>query len=91
MPLLASRAVNLSERQVYPLVTPRLSAFRHAPSPLCDQQRASRCRSRYICWHLQRRMRQMETVPHGTYRRTKQTVTAPIDSHNWLHKHGRTP
>jgi hypothetical protein len=33
---------------------------------------------RYIRWHLQRRMNQMETVPHGTFLRSKQTVTVAI-------------
>jgi predicted ArsR family transcriptional regulator len=30
---------------------------------------------RYIRWHLQRRMNHIETVPHGTFLRSKQTVT----------------
>jgi integrase len=43
---------------------------------------------RYIRWHLQRRMNQMETVPHGTFLRSKQTVTVAIEFLNWLHDHG---
>lgn len=43
---------------------------------------------RYIRWHLQRRMNQMETVPHGTFLRSKQTVTVAIELLNWLHDHG---
>lgn len=42
---------------------------------------------RYIRWHLQRRMNQMETVPHGTFLRSKQTVTVAIEFLNWLHDH----
>lgn len=45
---------------------------------------------RYIRWHLQRRMNQMETVPHGTFLRSKQTVTVAIEFLNWLHDHGLT-
>lgn len=45
---------------------------------------------RYIRWHLQRRMNQMETVPHGTFLRSKQTVTVAIEFLNWLHNHGLT-
>jgi len=45
---------------------------------------------RYIRWHLQRRMNQMETVPHGTFLRSKQTVTVAIEFVNWLHDHGIT-
>lgn len=43
---------------------------------------------RYIRWHLQRRMNQMEIVPHGTFLRSKQTVTVAIEFLNWLHDHG---
>jgi hypothetical protein len=45
---------------------------------------------RYMRWHLQRRMNQMETVPHGTFLRSKQTVTVAIEFLNWLHDHGLT-
>jgi hypothetical protein len=45
---------------------------------------------RYIRWQLQRRMNQMETVPHGTFLRSKQTVTVAIEFLNWLHDHGLT-
>ncbi len=45
---------------------------------------------RYIRWHLWRRMNQMETVPHGTFLRSKQTVTVAIEFLNWLHDHGLT-
>jgi len=43
---------------------------------------------RYIRWHLQRRMNQMESVPQGTFLRSKQTVTVAIGFLNWLHDHG---
>lgn len=43
---------------------------------------------RYIRWHLQRRMNQLEAVPHGTFLRSKQTVTVAIEFLNWLHDHG---
>lgn len=45
---------------------------------------------RYIRWHHQRRMNQMEVVPHGTFLRSKQTVTVTIEFLNWLHDHGIT-
>lgn len=45
---------------------------------------------RYIRWHLQRRMNQMETVPQGTFLRSKQTVTVTIEFLNWLHDHNIT-
>jgi hypothetical protein len=45
---------------------------------------------RYIRWHLQRRMNQMETLPQGTFLRSKQTVTVTIEFLNWLHDHGIT-
>ncbi len=40
---------------------------------------------RYVRWHHLRRMHQMETVPHGTFLRSKQTVTVAINFLNWLH------
>ncbi len=43
---------------------------------------------RYIRWNLKRRMNQTETVPHGTFLRSKQTVTVAIEFLNWLHDHG---
>lgn len=39
---------------------------------------------RFIRWHLQRRLNRMETVPHGTFLRSKQTVTVTITFMNWL-------
>ncbi|MGH3449121.1 MAG: hypothetical protein ACRDQW_00005, partial [Haloechinothrix sp.] len=45
---------------------------------------------RYIRWHIRRRMNQMETVPHGTFLRSKQTVTVAIEFLKWLHHHGIT-
>ena len=39
---------------------------------------------RYVRWHHLRRMNQMEAVPHGTFLRSKQTVTVAIDFVNWL-------
>lgn len=45
---------------------------------------------RYIRWHLQRRMNQMDTVPHGRFLRSKQTVTVAIEFLNRLHDHGIT-
>lgn len=41
---------------------------------------------RYVRWHHLRRMNQMETVPHGTFLRSKQTVTVAINFLNWLHE-----
>ena len=35
-------------------------------------------------------MNQMETVPHGTFLRWKQTVTVALEFLNWLHDHGIT-
>lgn len=43
---------------------------------------------RYIRWHHQRRMNQVDSVPHGTFLRSKQTVTVTIEFLNWLHDHG---
>jgi hypothetical protein len=45
---------------------------------------------RFIRLHLQRRMNRMETVPHGTFLRSKQTVTVTIEFLNWLNDHGIT-
>lgn len=45
---------------------------------------------RYIRWHLQRRMNQMDTVPQGTFLRSKQNTTVAIEFLNWLHDHGIT-
>ena len=45
---------------------------------------------RFIRWQLQRRMNRMETVPHGTFLRSKQTVTVTIEFLNWLNDHGIT-
>lgn len=44
--------------------------------------------TRYIRWHHQRRMNQMEQVSQGTFLRSKQTVTVAIDLLNWLTEHG---
>lgn len=43
---------------------------------------------RYIRWQHLRRMNQMESVPQGTYLRSKQTVTVAIELVNWLTDHG---
>lgn len=43
---------------------------------------------RYIRWQHQRRMNQMDQVAHGTFLRSKQTVTVAIDFLNWLTDHG---
>lgn len=43
---------------------------------------------RYIRWHHQRRMNQMDQVPQGTFLRSKQSVTVAIDLLNWLTDHG---
>jgi hypothetical protein len=45
---------------------------------------------RFIRWQLQRRMNRMETVPHGTFLRSKQTVTVTIEFLNWLNDRGIT-
>lgn len=45
---------------------------------------------RYIRWQLQRRMNHMETVPPGTFLRSKQAATVAIEFLNWLHDHGIT-
>lgn len=39
---------------------------------------------RYIRWHHLRRMHDTEQVSHGTFLRSKQTVTVAIDFVNWL-------
>lgn len=41
---------------------------------------------RYVRWHHLRRMHEMETVPNGTFLRSKQTVTVAINFLNWLHE-----
>ncbi|WP_245827727.1 Fis family transcriptional regulator [Sinomonas mesophila] len=43
---------------------------------------------RYIRWHHQRRMNQMDEVGQGTFQRSKQTVTVAIDFLNWLTDRG---
>ncbi|MFH5879343.1 hypothetical protein [Arthrobacter sp. NA-172] len=43
---------------------------------------------RYIRWHHQRRMNQMDEVTRGTFLRAKQQVTVAIDMLNWLTSHG---
>jgi hypothetical protein len=45
---------------------------------------------RFIRWHLQRRTNRMETVPHGTFLRSKQTVTVTIEFLKRLNDHGIT-
>lgn len=40
--------------------------------------------NRYIRWHHLRQMYSMESVSHGTFSRSKQTVTVTIDFLNWL-------
>jgi integrase len=42
---------------------------------------------RYIRWHHQRRMNQMDEVTQGTFLRAKQSVTVAIDLLNWLTEH----
>lgn len=42
---------------------------------------------RYIRWHRLRRMNEMSSVPHGTFLRSKQTVTVAIELVNWLTDH----
>lgn len=46
---------------------------------------------RYIRWHHQRRMNQMDEVRQGTFERSKQTVTVAIDFLNWLTEHATSP
>ena len=43
---------------------------------------------RYIRWHHQRRMNQMDEVSRGTFLRAKQQVTVAIDLLNWLADRG---
>ncbi|WP_415853856.1 Fis family transcriptional regulator [Sinomonas sp. G460-2] len=43
---------------------------------------------RYVRWHHQRRMNQMDEVSRGTFLRSKQTVTVAIDFLNWLTARG---
>jgi hypothetical protein len=43
---------------------------------------------RYIRWHHQRRMNQMDEITRGTFLRSKQQVTVAIDLLNWLTGHG---
>ena len=43
---------------------------------------------RYIRWQHLRRMNQMDSVPQGTFLRSKQTVTVAINLVNWLADHG---
>ena len=45
---------------------------------------------RYIRWHHLCRMNQMDTVPNGTFLRSKQTVTVAINFVNWIHTRGIT-
>ena len=45
---------------------------------------------RYVRWHHQRRMNQMDEVSQGTFLRSKQTVTVAIDFLNWLDERGIT-
>lgn len=42
---------------------------------------------RYIRWHHQRRMNQMDQVSQGTFLTSKQSVTVAIDLLNWLTDH----
>jgi integrase len=42
---------------------------------------------RYIRWHHQRRMNQMDEVTQGTFLRAKQSVTVAIELLNWLTEH----
>lgn len=43
---------------------------------------------RYIRWHHQRRMNQMDEVSQGTFLRSKQSVTVAIKLLNWLNDNG---
>jgi integrase len=43
---------------------------------------------RYIRWHHQRRMNQMDEVTRGTFLRAKQAVTIAIELQNWLSEQG---
>lgn len=43
---------------------------------------------RYIRWHHQRRMNQMDEVTQGTFLRSKQSVTVAIELLNWLTDQG---
>jgi hypothetical protein len=43
---------------------------------------------RYVRWHHQRRMNQMDEVTRGTFLRAKQQVTVAIELLNWLTDHG---
>ncbi|BCT76267.1 hypothetical protein SCMU_21090 [Sinomonas cyclohexanicum] len=45
---------------------------------------------RYVRWHHQRRMNQMDEVSQGTFLRSKQTVTVAIGFLNWLTERGIT-
>ncbi len=42
---------------------------------------------RYIRWHHQHRMRQLDTVPQGTFLHSKQAITVAIELLNWLTDH----
>ncbi|MBU8868488.1 hypothetical protein [Paenarthrobacter aromaticivorans] len=42
---------------------------------------------RYIRWHHQRRMNQMDEVTQGTFLRAKQSLTVAIELLNWLNEH----
>jgi len=44
--------------------------------------------NRYVRWQHQRRMNQMDQVSHGTFLRSKQTVSVAIDFLSWLTDHG---
>ncbi len=44
--------------------------------------------NRYVRWHHQRRMKQVDQVSQGTFLRSKQTVSVAIDFLNWLTDHG---
>jgi integrase len=43
---------------------------------------------RYVRWHHQRRMNQMDEVAQGTFLRAKQAVTVAIELLNWLTERG---
>ena len=58
----------------------------HALERVSDPQNLDVIR-RYIRWHHQRRMNNMEEVTRGTYLRAKQEVTVAIDLLNWLTSH----
>lgn len=58
-----------------------------APERITSQNHRDIIR-RYIRWHHQRRMNQMDEVTRGTFLRAKQAVTVAIELLNWLSEQG---